>query len=296
MDDRATPAVTVLVVGATGRLAGLMVPALARRGVRVRGLVRDEGRAEQVRARGAAEIAVGDLRDQDSLTVAARGVDGVFHIGPAFHRDETRLGLNMVAAAAAAGVRNFVFSGVIHPANGLWNHSTKLPVERAIYASGMRFTILRPARFYQNIGRLWPTIVGTGAFGEPFARTAKIGWVDYRDVVEVAAMALTDDRLAYGGFELCAGIADRADMVTAMRDVLGRQIDVTEPSFDAWAGGSRLPFDEWQLDRMAEMFAHYDEHGLPGNSLVLSTLLGRPPTSFRRYLEDLVSDVPTELP
>jgi uncharacterized protein YbjT (DUF2867 family) len=273
-----------------------VVPELARRGVRVRGLVRDERRAEPVRTRGASEIAIGDLRDPDSLAAAARGVDGVFHIGPAFHRDETRLGLNMVAAAAAAGAQNFVFSGVIHPDNGLWNHSAKLPVERALYASGMRFTILRPARFYQNIGRVWKTVVGSGAFGEPFSRKAKIGWVDYRDVVEVAAIALTDDRLADGGFELCAGIADRDDMVADMRAVLGREIEVTEPGFDAWAGGSRLPFDEWQLQRIAEMHAHYDEHGLPGNSLVLSTILGRSPTSFRSYLEDLVSGVPTELP
>jgi uncharacterized protein YbjT (DUF2867 family) len=287
---------TVLVVGATGRLAGLVVPALARRGVRVRGLVRDARRAEAVRARGAGEIAIGDLRDVDSLRVAARGVDGVFHIGPAFHRDETRLGLNMVAAATAAGVRNFVFSRVIQPGNGLWNHSAKLPVERALYASGMQFTVLQPARFYQNIRRLWKTVVGTGAFGEPFSRKAKIAWVDYRDVVEVAAIALTDDRLGYGGFELCARIADRDDIVAVMREVLGREIEVTEPSFDAWAGGSRLPFDEWQLQRIAEMCAHYDEHGLPGNSLVLSTLLGRAPLSFRRYLEDLVNGEPTELP
>ena len=286
---------TVLVVGATGRLAGLVVPALARRGVRVRGLVRDEQRAEALRARGAGEIAIGDLRDVDSLTAAARGVDGVFHIGPAFHRDETRLGLNMVAAAAAADVRNFVFSAVIHPGNGLWNHSAKLPVERALYASGMRFTILQPARFYQNIGRVWQTVVGTGVFGEPFSRKAKIAWVDYRDVVEVATIALTDDRLAYGTFELCARIADRDDIVALMREVLGRDIEVSEPSFDAWAGGSRLPFDEWQLQRIAEMYAHYDEHGLPGNGLVLSTILGRAPLSFRRYLEDLVSGAPTEL-
>lgn len=286
---------TVLVVGATGRLAGLMVPELARRDVRVRGLVRDEPRAEQARERGATEVAVGDLRDPASLEEAARGVDGVFHIGPAFHPDETRFGLNMVEAAARAGVRSFVFSAVIHPANGLWNHSAKPPVEQALYASGMQFTILQPARFYQNIGRVWRTVLDSGTFGEPFSRKAKIGLVDYRDVVEVAAIALTDDRLAYGTFELCAGIADRDDIVAVMRTVLGREIEATEPTFDAWSKGSRLPFNAWQLSRFAEMYEHYDEHGLPGNSLVLRAILGREPISFRRYIEDLANGVPTEL-
>src|SRR3954462_3085233 len=106
-------------------------------------------------------------------------------------------------------------------------------------------------------------VLDSGAFGEPFSRKAKIGWVDYRDVVEVAAIALTDDRLAYGGFELCAGIADRDDMVAVMREGAGRDIEVTEPTFDAWAKGSRLPFDEWQLSRIGDMCAHYDEAGLP---------------------------------
>ncbi|HEU5156070.1 MAG TPA: NmrA family NAD(P)-binding protein [Streptosporangiaceae bacterium] len=302
MDDPAArgggvsrPGPTVLVVGATGRLAGLVVPALARRGVRVRGLVRDERRAESVRARGAAEIAVGDLGDPGSLEAAARGADGVFHIGPAFHPDETRYGLTMVAAAAVAGVRTFVFSGVIHPGNGLWNHASKLPVERALFASGMRFTILQPARFHQNLGRLWRTILSSGTFGEPFARRVQIGWVDYRDVAEVAAIALTEDRLGYGAFELCAGMADRDDIVALMSEALDREIEATEPGFEAWAEASRLPFDAWQLERMAEMFAYYDEHDLPGNSLVLRTILGREPVSLRRYLRDLATGVPTEV-
>ena len=40
--------------------------------------------------------------------------------------------LAMVAAAQAAGVRKFVFSGVIHPSiSALTNHAAKLPVEEA---------------------------------------------------------------------------------------------------------------------------------------------------------------------
>ena len=37
-----------------------------------------------------------------------------------------------------------------------------------------------------------------------------------------------------------------------------------------------------------------DEHGLPGNSLVLRTILGREPRTLGRYLRDLVSGVPTD--
>jgi uncharacterized protein YbjT (DUF2867 family) len=290
------PGPTVLAVGATGRLAGLVVTELARRGARVRGLVRDESDGPRVRERGADEIAVGDLRDPGSLEAAARGADGVFHIGPAFHPDEARLGVNMVEAARHAGARSFVFSGVIHPGNGLSNHAPKLPVEQAMFASGMRFTSLQPARLYQNLGRSLNAVRERGEFGEPFSVTAKIGWVDYRDVAEAAAIALTEDGLADGAFELCAGVLDRHDIAATMSDVLGRPVKPTEPTFDDWATtvGPPLPYGAQQLRRVADMCAFYDEHGLPGNSLVLRTILGREPRTLRRYLQDFVDGVPTE--
>jgi uncharacterized protein YbjT (DUF2867 family) len=289
------PTSTVLVVGATGRLAGLVVPELARRGVNVRGLVREASRGASALERGATEIVVGDLRDPDSLAAAAQGVDGVFHIGPAFDPDEAQLGVTMVEAAAQAGVRTFVFSGVIHPANGLSNHSSKLPVERALFASGMRFTILQPARLYQNIGRGLAAVLERGAFGEPFSKAAKIGWVDYRDVAEVAAIALTEDRLANAAFELCADASlDREEIAAIMSDVLARRVEAVEPTFETWARAAPLPFDADQIQRIAAMCAYYDEHGLPGNTLALRTILGREPRTFRTYLEDLVSGVPTE--
>jgi uncharacterized protein YbjT (DUF2867 family) len=75
---------TVLAVGAAGKFAGLVVPALAARGVNVRGLVRDAAQGEAVRKLGATEIAVGDLRDGASLDAALKGVDAVFYIAPAF--------------------------------------------------------------------------------------------------------------------------------------------------------------------------------------------------------------------
>src|SRR5215472_18623972 len=100
---------TVLAVGAAGNLAGLVVPELVARGVRARGLVRKPDQVEEAKRRGAAEVAVGDLADLDSLSAALEGVDAVFHVGPAFAPNEIRMGRNIVEAAVRAGVRKFVF-------------------------------------------------------------------------------------------------------------------------------------------------------------------------------------------
>ncbi|MES1264384.1 MAG: NmrA family NAD(P)-binding protein, partial [Variovorax sp.] len=142
---------TVLCVGGSGRFAGMVVPELSRRGIRARAMVRNEEQAKLAVANGAAEVVFADLRDARSLDNASTGVEGVFHTGPAFAPDEARMGLNMVEAARRAGVRRFVFSSVIQPTNtDLANHASKIPVENALFASGMEYVLLHPANLFQN--------------------------------------------------------------------------------------------------------------------------------------------------
>lgn len=282
---------TVLVVGAAGRFAGLVVSALAAKGIAVRGFVRDEAAAARARNKGAVEIAFGDLRDPLSLDLALRGVEGVFHIGPAFAPDEATLGVNVVRAAKGAFVEKLVFSSVIQQTYAkLSNHASKIPVEEAIFESGLDYTILRPTNFFQNLTPAWPAIVANGAFGEPFPKTARIARVDYRDVAEAAAIAFTEERLAYGTFDLCAdGSPSREDIVQIISEVLGRSISATEPDFDAWAARANLPYDDEQKQVLRQIHAHYAAHGSPGNSLTLRAILGRNPRTLRQFIEELAA-------
>jgi len=141
---------TILAVGAAGDCAGLVLPALARCGAVVRGLIRNDSQADAVRTHGATEIAIGDLNDRASLDAALRGIDSVFYIAPAFLANEADIGKRMVEAAVQAGVRRIVFSAVIHPTLAvLENHEAKCPVEEAILSSGMEYVFLHPALFFR---------------------------------------------------------------------------------------------------------------------------------------------------
>lgn len=282
---------TVLVVGATGRVAGLVVPELARRGATVRALVRDERGRQKAIDNGAAEAVVADLRDPASLRRAAEGADGVFHIGPAFQPDEARMGCNLVAAAQEAGVRKFVFSSVIQPTHGtLANHASKVPVETALFESELEYTLLHPANFFQNLRGAWPGIVRDGVFAEPYPVDTRIARVDYRDVAEVAAIALTEDRLAYGSFELCApGRFNRREIVAMAGEALGRPVAAREIDFDDWVELTRPPYDARQLQLLSKVHAHYATHGLGGNALVLEAILGRPPRTLAQYIGELAA-------
>lgn len=177
----------VLVAGATGATGALVVRALRERGLRVRCAVRDPRRAEKLLARcGDAEFVQADLQDAAALSEALRGVDLVVCAagsrvlvspcvsvlawaagapqppGSAYWSDYVGV-RNLVAAAREARVRHFVLvssaavtrawspmslllnaflGGVMH-----W----KLEGERALRASGLAYTIVRPTALNSSL-------------------------------------------------------------------------------------------------------------------------------------------------
>ncbi len=280
---------TVLVVGAAGKFAGLVVPALAKRGVKIRAFIRNPEDADAVLQAGAADVAMGDLTELSSVQRALNGVSSVFYLAPAFLPREAEVGQNFVAAAREAGVRRFIFSSVIHPVlTQLVNHAAKIPVEEAVLSSGMEYVLLHPAMFFQNYAASFPKIRATGIVGEPWSSDTRFSRVDYRDVAEVAAIALTEDRLLFGTFELCAeGRLNRQDVAKLLSEVLGRDIKAIKlESGKATAGGK--PEDE-QRAMLQKMFNWYDRHPLLGNATTLRAIFAREPRTLRAYFEELAA-------
>lgn len=279
----------VLAVGAAGSSAGMVVPALVRRGIEVRGLVHDEAKREDAVRDGASEVVVADLGDVDALARAAEGMDGVFGIIPVFAQDEGSLGVNIVQAAARAGAHKVVFSSVYHPSlASLSNHGAKQAAEAALYDSDLDFTILQPAIFMQQIAGLWRLARADGTIAQPWSADARMAYVDYREVAEVAARAFVDDRLSHATFELAApGMFTRHDLARLMSEALGTSVTAQSPTFEEYADQSGVPAGRTR-DGLEAMMAHYDEHGFHGgNALVLEALLERPATTVPAFVEEL---------
>ncbi len=271
----------VLAVGAAGEFAGLVVPELSRRGVKVRGLVAKADKEAAVRAQGAAEIAVGDLRNADQVAAALAGMDAAFYIAPFALEDEAEVGKQFIQLAKAAGVRRIVFSSVINPSIvELKNHAVKLPVEGALVESGLEYTIVNPAVFFQNIAPGWKKAQETGKHVELWSNDMRFSRVDYRDVAEVAAIALTEDRLLYGTFQLCAeGILNGYELADLMTEVVGRPVKAEQ---------GPLPPSGKVPEQLIEMMRWYDQHSLLGNPLTLRAILNRPARTLRDYLAELL--------
>ena len=278
----------VLMVGASGVYAHYVLPALKRAGAEVRALVTTEDKRARAVANGADETAVGDLDDDQSLMKAAVDVNGIFFLNPAFAPNEAKRGVAMVKAAMAAGVKKITFSSVIHPSiSKMRNHAGKRPVEEALFESGLTFTVLQPTMFMQTLAHSWQEVLSKSTFSLPYSNTKRASYVDYRDVAEAAALALTTDRLDFGTFELSApGMVNRIELTAIMSEVLGRTIEPREISFDEWVAQAHVPEGPFR-EGMRRMYADYDQYGFPGgNSLMLRSILGHEPRTLRAFFEE----------
>ena len=274
----------VLTVGATGDFAGLVVPELKRQNITVRALLHRADEEQVGHDAGADETVVADLTDYDSLVTATAGVDGVFHLNPAFAPHESQLGLNMVRAAGESGVKKFVFSSVYHPSLSLVNHAEKRPVEEALYESNLTFVILQPAMFMQMLARGGEKVKREGVLSGPYSVHSKMSYVDYREVAEVVGLAFAGDRLDYGTFELCSpGMYDRDDLARLWSKKLNRKVTAA-----ATAPPPPKPTGSYQDKAMQAMLVHYDKYGFRGgNALVLECILGRPPRTVAEFMASL---------
>ena len=146
----------------------------------------------------------------------------------------------------------------------------------------MAYTFLHPTGFFQNFTAVWPSL-DSGVLAEPWSAETRFSRVDYRDVAEAAALALTEDRLLNGTFELCAeGFLNRKEVAAIVSEVLGRTIraERVDPKKAAAAAGPAGP-------GLEKMFAWYDARGLLGCALPLRAILGREPRTLRTFFEEL---------
>src|SRR4029450_2827631 len=97
----------ILLTAAFGNQGRLLIPKLAAAGKRVRAM-RATGDLGALKALGAIEAIRGDASDPATLARVMEGIDTVYHVGPSMHPREQAMGLAVVDAAAAAGVKHLV--------------------------------------------------------------------------------------------------------------------------------------------------------------------------------------------
>ncbi|MFG1807552.1 NAD(P)H-binding protein [Streptomyces sp. NPDC049040] len=280
---------TVLVTGATGTVSTALMNALEGADVDLRALVRAESKADGLRERNAA-VVVGDLDDTRSLPPAFEGVQDVWLLTPNSPRAPEN-NMNALWAARQAGVERIVRLSVAGAAHDAPNRSGRLHAlsDRETEWSGMRWTILRPLWFMQNLLNEADDISGTGTFSLNMA-SAPIGMVDVRDIAECAARVLLDDPDRHHGetYTLTGPRPLTFDEVARQLSLaLGRSIAYLPVSDDAKRGallGYGVP--KWTVDMIEEYAQAYVSGWGDFTTDSVADLLCRPPRDIADFARD----------
>jgi uncharacterized protein YbjT (DUF2867 family) len=276
-----------LVIGGTGTVGSATVRELQRRGVAVGVMTRS---AEKARAlpTGVTGV-VGSMQRPETLPAVFEGIEKLFLITP-LDRDEMHQGIDAVDAAVAAGVKHIVYLSVHHAdrATEIPHFVSKLPVEGAIKASGVPYTILRPNNFFQNDLGLKDAILA-GFYPQPMGAIG-MHRVDVRDIAEAAAIALTQPGHAGQTYSVVGPEAFNADQTAALLSrLLGRPVVCAGEDLQAWAAQARAFVPAWMVRDLMIMFDYFQRQGLlatPAEIDTITRVLGHAP---RRY-EDFVRE------
>ena len=212
----------ILVTGATGTFGHLIAEMLQRDGEKFRVMVRDRARFDLI----GVEVEVGDFAEPDRLDAALSGIERVFLAS--FDRgDFVSLQANVIAAAKRQGVRHIarISTMFIDEPRFASIMQASIEGERQLEDAGIGYTHLRPSWVLQNF---LPTSAATPV-RENLIRLpvgdGRVGFVDARDVAEVAAKVLTEPGHDGCAYELTGPAArTHGELAEALSQATGRQI------------------------------------------------------------------------
>ncbi len=277
---------TVLLTGATGNVGPQVARALAGRGVQVRALTRDPGRAARMLP-GTVEVAAGDPGDAATLRQALAGVQALFLLtehGP----DMAARQIGMLRVAAGTGTRVVKVSGTsaaIRP-DGPDACRQHWEVEQYLAKEGLGHVILRPNAYMQSLVAAMAASVRTsGIIPDPLAG-AGLSLVDCADIGDAAAEVLTTSRHDGRTFVLTGPAAPTYREIAAIiRTVTGIHVNVNAISprqaGDAVLARGGTPWEAQHLRDMLSLFRNGESEYLTSDVLILT---GHPPRPVGEFI------------
>src|SRR4051812_13554626 len=157
----------IVVTAAGGRTGAAVVRALWSRGELVRAVVGSCRPRPELTALGA-DVVSADLREAAVVEPLLDGADALYLIWPNFDPEETAGAVGPLAAARRAGVGRVVYHSVLRPqARAMPHHAAKDRVEEVLDASGLRWRVLQPCAYADNLDPQLAEAAAPGPFPRP---------------------------------------------------------------------------------------------------------------------------------
>ena len=277
----------ICVTGAGGTVGSEVVRQLQEAKAPFRAAYFSKGKADAARAKGIDAVII-DYADPNTLRAAFTGCDQLFLLGPSVP-DQADLEINAVNAAKEAGVKHIVKLSVLDCDKEEYEFGKiHRSIEKAIEASGLEWTFLRPNSFMQNAVTYMGDTIRTDSAFYTAAEHAKISQVDVRDIAEVAVKALTESGHEGKVYTLNGPEAFTYDeMATVLSGVLKRPINhISLPPEDLKGAMMSQGIPEILADRLLDLERLYREGKAASNESDIRAVTGHDPRRFSDYARE----------
>jgi uncharacterized protein YbjT (DUF2867 family) len=220
---------TILITGSRGAVARALLTLLHERGIAVRAA---SSNPDQLSLREDVPVVKCDLTDPATFAAALDGITSVFLYAASSHIDA------FVEQAVSAGVKHVVLLSSVSVLNPNAEHDllakSHLDVEKALAASPIESTFLRPGSFASNaLGWSW-AIKSAGAVNLPYPH-AHTDPIHEADVAEAALAVLTEARLRGQSYTLSGPQSVTfSEQIEQLARATARPITVNVVTRDEW--------------------------------------------------------------
>lgn len=276
-----------LVTGASGNIGKYVVDELVLLKKDIKAAVYNTEKAKMIfKDKEDVELVKFDFLDKKTFENVLEGVRAIFLVRPPNLADPENDMFPFLKIAKERGIEKIVFISLLGvEKNPIVPHRK---IENMIKALGIPYVFLRPSFFMQNLNTNHrEEIKERDELYIPAGRS-KTSFIDTRDIAKAAAISLSDDNYKNRAITLTGKEAiDYDEVAKTLSEVLERKIDYKNPSL--------LKFRKERIKRgtpkefanvMTLLYLMTKLGTAKDITYDLEKLIGREPTSFKRYAMD----------
>lgn len=269
----------VLVVGGTGTVGSEVVRILKSEGYRVRATT-----SKPLTEKG--DLVQVNLVTGEGIVAAMEGVDRAFFLSPPGHADQYAILSSLIQEAKRRGLKKVVLMTAMGA-----NAVETTPFRRAeidLEKSGLVYNIVRPNWFFQNFNTFWVQGIQTQNKILLPAGTAKVSFIDARDIAAVVAKLLVNDEKANQVFDITGPESvDHSEVAQAIsrvtdKPIVYQEIKPEDLKAGLLAGGVPKDYVEFMLLIFGFLRQGYNASVNPNVKMIL----GREPNGLMKYAQD----------
>ncbi|MFQ5932031.1 MAG: SDR family oxidoreductase [Nitrospiraceae bacterium] len=278
----------ILITGATGNVASLVIPSLKSEGAELSALVHNPDKAQDLKNFGV-EVFVGEYDKPETLAPALEGASTVFLAIPAHERASQWASGAIAAAKQAGGPRIVRLSALKADPDGPTDNTRQHGhTDLELKSSGLPYSILRPHFFMQNVLMAAQSILSDGVMYWGMG-DGKLGMIDVRDIADVAVNVLLDGSHNSETYELTGpATVSFHDVAASLSAAVGREVKYVPVTIEAIEDSIRgAGWGEWAATVFGQYHKAFSEGWGDYTTDAVKAITGQAPRSFENFAKEV---------